>query len=165
MPEAARSSRDDIPRPAALLGIGGLLPFVALSAGLWLLGRDLAGLAADALVAYAAVILSFMGGVHWGVATIYSAPPAATAPTGAPGARSSRLFLASVLPALAAWPAALLEPPLAFAAFAASFLALLAFDISVVRTGLLPGWYGKLRILLTSIVVVCLVVAGLAGLR
>ncbi|MFN3867977.1 MAG: DUF3429 domain-containing protein [Hyphomicrobiaceae bacterium] len=163
MPPNVTTSHDEIPRPALLLGLGGLIPFVALTAASWVLDRTLADFATRALVAYSAIILSFMGGVHWGVATVYSAPTAMTAaPVAGP---STRLFLVSVLPALAAWPAALLAPSLAFAAFAATFLALLAFDLSVVRSGVMPKWYGRLRVMLTSVVVVCLVAAAVEGLH
>jgi hypothetical protein len=48
------------------LGIAGLLPFVASAAGLWLLAPDWASFAALALLTYAAVIVSFLGGIHWG---------------------------------------------------------------------------------------------------
>jgi hypothetical protein len=56
-----------LPRHVAWLGYGGLLPFVGLAA---LAGFDPHHLLAwsDALVGYGAVILSFIGALHWGVA-------------------------------------------------------------------------------------------------
>ena len=49
-------------KPAAeawVLGVAGLLPFVAGAVGLWALPSEWAGLAALALLTYAAVIVSF----------------------------------------------------------------------------------------------------------
>jgi hypothetical protein len=53
---------------ARRLGYAGLLPFVLLAALLWTVRADLQGFVAIALVAYGAVIASFLGGVHWGIA-------------------------------------------------------------------------------------------------
>ena len=64
-------------RPSALawaLGVAGLLPFAVGAAGLWLLPPQWAGLAAAALLAYAAVIVSFLGGIHWGLAMATGQP-------------------------------------------------------------------------------------------
>ena len=44
----------------------------------------------------------------------------------------------------------------------AGFLGLLALDFAFSRAGLTPGWWMKLRVLLTSLVVLCLA-AGLAA--
>ena len=53
---------------ARRLGYGGLLPFVLLAVLLWIVRADLQGFLAIALVAYGAVIASFLGGMHWGIA-------------------------------------------------------------------------------------------------
>ena len=53
-------------RLATALGIAGLIPFAA-GAALALLSDDAAA-ARAALLAYGAVILSFLGAVHWGLA-------------------------------------------------------------------------------------------------
>lgn len=49
------------------LGYAGLIPFVVLSALLWIVDADLIAFVAIALVAYAGTIVSFLGGVHWGL--------------------------------------------------------------------------------------------------
>jgi Protein of unknown function (DUF3429) len=57
----------DLPPHVAWLGYGGLLPFIGLAV---LIGVDAhhATLWSDALVGYGAVILSFVGALHWGFA-------------------------------------------------------------------------------------------------
>jgi hypothetical protein len=82
--------------PIALwLGYGGLIPFVAGAALTGLLAPESRPLAATALSAYAAVIVSFLGGIHWGIGFRDGTP---------------RLFLWGVVPSLVA-AAALLLPP------------------------------------------------------
>jgi Protein of unknown function (DUF3429) len=53
----------DVPSPAALLGLAGLLPFAA-TALLSLPPGPAGDWAGFALLAYGAVILSFLGGIH-----------------------------------------------------------------------------------------------------
>ena len=60
-----------LPRPAAILGIVGLLPFIALAvqvASTYPMGAAMRLPAQTALVQYGAVILSFLGGIQWGLA-------------------------------------------------------------------------------------------------
>jgi hypothetical protein len=64
------ATETDDPRDTALirtLGNGGLIPFVLLAALLWLVDAQLQAWVAIALVAYAALIVSFLGGIHWGI--------------------------------------------------------------------------------------------------
>ena len=56
------------------LGRAGLIPFVLLALMVWLLvDNDLQPFVATALACYAAIIVSFLGGVHWGAAWVHSA--------------------------------------------------------------------------------------------
>ena len=83
---------------ARWLGQLGLLPFVLGALLVWLgLDPDLHLFVAGALSAYAALILSFLGGIHWGLAMRHSAPP--------PG-----LLIWGVVPSLLAWLAVLMPP-------------------------------------------------------
>lgn len=52
------------------LGYAGLLPFVGLAVLLWLVKPGLHPFVALALTTYAALIASFLGGLHWGVAFV-----------------------------------------------------------------------------------------------
>jgi hypothetical protein len=74
------------------LGYAGLIPFVAGAALVWLVDAEAHPYATLALAAYAAVIVSFLGGIHWGIAFREAEPP--------PG-----LFVWGVVPSLVAWVA------------------------------------------------------------
>ena len=101
------------------------------------------------LVFYGAVILSFMGGVQWGLAL---------GPAGEP-AHLARRLVVSVLPAIAAWLSLAFLPTMAAAAvLAAAFALLLAYDVATVRRGLAPAWYAPLRAALSAAVIVCLLI-------
>ncbi|MFM7001541.1 MAG: DUF3429 domain-containing protein, partial [Limnohabitans sp.] len=49
------------------LGFAGLIPFVFLALCLWLVGPELHPYVALSMQGYGAVIVSFLGGIHWGV--------------------------------------------------------------------------------------------------
>jgi hypothetical protein len=87
---SAASSRPPAARTAWLLGLAGLIPFAAASATRAAGPPELAGPALLALLAYAAVILSFLGGVRWGAELSAERP-------------SPAVIALSVLPSLAAW--------------------------------------------------------------
>ncbi len=137
------------PRPARLLGYLGLLPFVGGAVAVWVAAPGPAALAERALLAYAAIILSFMGAVHWGLA-MHSGHPA----------RDRQLAL-SVVPALIAWVTLLLPPLAAFPVMLLSFAALNAADWRAVEAGAAPAWYPSARLPLTVAVVTSLGVAWL----
>lgn len=87
---AAPSYTPPLTDTARRLGHLGLLPF-ALGAGLvWVVNPEAHPYAALALAAYAATIVAFLGGIHWGLAFRSSAPPAS-------------LFVWGVVPSLVAW--------------------------------------------------------------
>jgi hypothetical protein len=52
---------------ALKLGYAGLIPFVLGAALMWIVLPDARAHVAKALTAYAAVIVSFLGGIHWGL--------------------------------------------------------------------------------------------------
>jgi len=139
-------SSDSLPRAAAWLGYGGLLPFVGLALLIRLDPHH--GLVwGDALVAYGAVILSFVGALHWGFAM---ALPDLTAE------QRRACFIWSTVPALIAWPAILLMPPLASALLVAGFVAHYWQDRRLAVQTTLPRWYLPLRLRLTIVASVCL---------
>ncbi|MBM3387248.1 MAG: DUF3429 domain-containing protein [Betaproteobacteria bacterium] len=49
------------------LSLAGLIPFVFLALCLWVVGEDLHPYVALSMQAYGGVIVSFLGGIHWGV--------------------------------------------------------------------------------------------------
>ena len=88
-----------VPRNALILGLAGLMPFVAAALCVLILEPWAHPMVRFAAQVYAVVILSFLGGVHWGLAM--AAGPA--------GTQGPRLFW-SVMPSLIAWPALFLPP-------------------------------------------------------
>jgi hypothetical protein len=141
-------SETNLTRPAAVtwLGYGGLLPFIALAL-LILVDPAHALLWSDALVGYGAVILSFVGALHWGFAMM------------APGLDASlrrNAFVWSVFPALIAWPAVLLTSTLASLILVGGFLLHLLQDLRLAIPAQLPAWYLPLRKQLTLVACVCL---------
>jgi hypothetical protein len=141
--------------PFRLLGYAGLIPFAAAAAALALLGPSpWRGLASQALSAYGAAILSFLGAVHWGLA-LHARP-------GEAPAEWPRLGL-GVLPALVGWVSLLLPARPGLLLLAAGVLAVAAVETAVARKGLLPRNYLALRWQLSLGAAVCLLVGALAA--
>lgn len=142
------------PGPAAwALGGAGLIPFVAGVAGmLWpaALHWPVPGGATAALGAYGAVIVSFLGGIHWGLAMAGSG-------------ESSTLRLAwGVVPSLIAWPALLLPPAWGLAVLAAALVLCFLVDRRSYPALGLAAWL-PLRALLTAVAALsCMTGAALA---
>ena len=143
MPDHPKLS--DVPRPALHLGFAGLIPFVAASLGVWIAGYPQNLIALDIQLAYGAVILSFMGAVHWGLAM-----------AGGEAAVSYRRLSWSVAPALVGWLALLLNPVYGLLLMALGFAAVYFGDLRSITAGNAPAWYKALRKPLTVIVIAAL---------
>lgn len=142
-----------LPRTVAWLGYGGLIPFLALAPAS-LLDHHHGALWSDALVAYGAIILSFIGALHWGLAM--------TLPELTERQRSA-WFAWSVVPALIAWPAVLFSPIVAAPLLVIGFIAHYLQDRRLAGQATLPGWYLPLRLRLSGVAVVCLVAGVIAS--
>ena len=79
------------------LGYAGLLPFVLGAVLLWVVRADAHPYVAIALSAYAGVIVSFLGGIHWGLGFRARSPEPAR-------------FVWGVIPSLVAWIAIVMPP-------------------------------------------------------
>ena len=143
-----------IPRPALLLGLAGLIPFVwsaatHLSPGLsaWA-GQFLQPMFLGSYVGltYGTVILSFMSGVLWGFATR------------AEGREAAIAYTLSVVPAL--WVFIMVSDASDTSAIflAAGFVGLLFLDAMFQAWGLAPRWWLRLRVMLTVVVLGCLAI-------
>ena len=144
-----------IPRPALLLGLAGLIPFLWSAATQ--LSPSLAGWAGQYLspmfmgtvvgLTYGTVILSFMSGVLWGFATK------------AEGAQAAIAYGLSVIPAL--WVFVMVTDASANSTIflAAGFVGLLLLDAMYSAWGLAPGWWLRLRVMLTVVVLGCLAIS------
>ena len=56
------------------LGYAGLVPFVGLALLLWVVSIEVHAFVSIALTGYAALIASFLGGIHWGIGLRHNAP-------------------------------------------------------------------------------------------
>lgn len=136
---------------ARLLGYAGLIPFYAMAVAALLAGDGAAGRTVLLLqLAWAAMIASFLGAVHWGLAM-------ASTPL------SGRRVAHSVLPGLAGWGilVSYVLFPVAWPAIVLSmalFVALYVHDRNAARSGLAPDWYGVMRAPLTLLVLLALLI-------
>ena len=142
-----------LPSIAMLLGIGGLIPFVVCGLGALANPPPNDALSLMALIAYGAVILAFLGGVHWGFGLV----DAGVASTGIQRAR----FGIGVLPSLFGWVALLVAVVgygrVALAILAVSFLVTTVVEARALRHGAIPRGYMGLRWVLSAVVLVVLV--------
>jgi hypothetical protein len=100
---------------ARRLGYAGLVPFVAGAVLVWLVRDDALPYVARGMSAYGAVIVSFLGGIHWGLALRQPEPPAP-------------LLVWGVVPSLLAWPAVLMPPEAGLVLLGALLVACYAVD-------------------------------------
>lgn len=137
----------DVPVAPKLLGIAGLIPFVGTSA-LAVYMPEAVVLVSELQATYGASILSFMGAVHFGLAM---------ADYGSTRYRMLRYSLSTV-PCLIGFFTLVCVPhiPMRLIIEALAFNGLLYGDYKCLGLGLVPKWYLKLRIGLTSIVTLCL---------
>jgi hypothetical protein len=142
----ALAASNALSRTTRALGFAGLLPFVAGALAVSLGPSAWHDAALRALIAYAAVIVSFLGGIHWGVA---------------PAAQNDGARLWGVVPSLLAWPMLLVSAPRgSLLGLALSLVLCWGVDRarfpSMGLATLLP-----LRTRLTAVATVCCVVAAL----
>lgn len=131
------------------LGLAGLLPFIwgaitTLSPDLSLWGQETLGgrfVGPYIQLFYGAIILSFMSGVLWGFA-----------------ARSNWTigYFIAVIPTLWAFFMTGGGPVSAGINLIVGFIGVLLLDWQFWRNGLAPSWWIRLRIILTTIVVICI---------
>jgi hypothetical protein len=143
-----------IPRPALILGLAGLIPFLWSAATH--LSPALSGWAVQWLspmflgayvgLSYGTVILSFMSGVLWGFATK------------AEGAEAAVAYALSVIPALWVFFMVTDASGNSVIFLAAGFVGLLLLDGMYSAWGLAPRWWLRLRVMLTVVVLACLAI-------
>jgi hypothetical protein len=147
----ATETEAPIPTAPLVLGWLGAAPFLALAAASWRGGMIHEPTARTALVAYGAVILSFMGGVDWGLAMGRARP----------GLGDWRAYGISIFPALLAWLSLALPSRAALGGLTFALGLLLAYDLWSAGRGEAPAWYPRLRAPLTLSAMACLALAGL----
>lgn len=139
-----------VARLAVLVGIAGLIPFIAGTAGLFLMpGNSVAILAYFYL--YSAGILAFMAGIYWPIAMqlenrCYPLSPLVTM------LLSQAFFVAAGIGLLLPTAAQVVVYTLAYAA-------LYLVDARWMKI-YWPAWYRQMRLMLTTVVLVCQVTVG-----
>lgn len=145
-----------MPLLAILLSVLGLAPFIVC--GLAALGTnpDTAGRMLDVLIGYAALALSFAGGIHWGFELLSTQQP-----TSLSAATSRARLVLGILPLLLGWIALVL--PLVVAPWVSLLLLIAAYIAAVLveqeagRRNLLPPRYLWVRWGFTVVAVAMLV--------
>jgi hypothetical protein len=142
--------RTPIPKAAFWLGAGGLIPFVVIASAMWALPAAYTPLLLIWLTAYAAVMLSFAGGLHWGLSMLH---PEMTE-------QDQSVFMAwSVVPAVVGWISLLMPAKTSLILLITTFVIQYAADRQLAQRFRLPSWYLRLRAGLTGVAVLCLVLA------
>lgn len=156
----------DVPREVFYIGMAGLVPYVATTVStLYLaweikyssihgMGYFLSKETAESLlhvleplqVGYGAVILSFLGAIHWGLEF-----------AGYGGRKSVRRYAIGLIAPALAWPTILFPLHEALLTQFIGFTGMYFFDTSATTAGLTPPWYGTYRFVLTLVVGACIV--------
>lgn len=151
----------EVPRDAYYVGMAGVLPYlatslttvyaaaemehIASSGTYWLLTQHQVELLLHVLepiqIGYGAVILSFLGAVHWGMEWARYG-----------GMSKPRRYIVGVVTPAVAWPTLLLSPELALISQFTIFNFLYSEDSLAARKGWAPPWYGMYRFVLTFVV-------------
>lgn len=131
-----------------LLGYGGLIPFVGLAA-LSIVEPHHGVMYRGALLLYGAVILSFVGAIHWGVALINA---------GMNERERNAEYCWSVVPALMGWITCIFSPLGAMLILVVGFVLQFWIDVRSAQRIQWPSWYLVLRTRLTAVASLCLVI-------
>lgn len=131
---------------ARLLGYLGIVPFAVIAL---LMGTDWYSRLSlsSAMQAYAAIVLTFVGAIHWGRAM---------------GSNDVQLQTYSVLPSLVGWFGTLLPSQQGLPLVALAFLLALLIDWQLYST---HAWFRRLRLQLTTTVSLLLVLGWDLSLR
>ena len=143
-----------IPRPALILGLAGLIPFLwsaathlspALSAwaAQWLSPMFLGAYVG---LTWGTVVLAFMSGALWGFATK------------AEGREATIAYTLSVIPVLGGFIMVSDASDTSAIFLAAGFVGLLLLDAMFAAWGLAPRWWLRLRVMLTVVALACLAI-------
>ena len=109
-------------------------------------------MALQALSIWGAVILGFMAGARWAMILHANATPSL-----------DRLAAVGIVPPTLALVAPLIEPVMGLGLMALGFAGLLIFELSGASRAEAPAWYPRLRILLSSGAIACLILGVVTG--
>ncbi|KAJ6161209.1 hypothetical protein N7470_004605 [Penicillium chermesinum] len=154
-------SLSEVPKDALYLGMAGVVPYLVTSLQTVALSFEInrAAAAGDGLifsgqsaelmlhmlepiqVGYGAVILSFLGAIHWGLEW-----------AGYGGRFGYRRYAAGIIAPAVAWPTLLLPVEYALISQFLAFTFLYYNDARAAAAGRAPHWYGMYRFVLTFVV-------------
>ncbi|CAE6455637.1 unnamed protein product [Rhizoctonia solani] len=159
-----------VPEPAMRIGLAGGIPYVGTALASVYYSRQAAQAMAGELhgvdvdttlqllnqiqhvqVTYGAVLLGFLGAVHWGLEFAKYG-----------GEQGYKRLALGVAPALYAWPTLALSPEVALATQWAGFTAFWWADSKATTAGWTPKWYSQYRFYLSILVGGC-IIGTLAG--
>lgn len=141
MSPIAASYQPPLTDTGRLLGHLGLIPFVLGAALIWVVNAEAHPYATLALSGYAAVVVSFLGGIYWGLAFRLSAPPAS-------------LFIWGVVPSLVAWLAVMMPASAGLVVHGVMLCVCYGVDRKVYPTQGLAQWL-TLRFRLSMVAALC----------
>ena len=148
-----------LPPLAVALGVAGIIPFALFGIGAVGASPESSLTATRALVGYGAVVLAFLGGVHWGFTL------------GEEDARAERARLSlGVVPSLVGWSAMfcsiVARPVLSLAILIAGFVGTVVVESRAQKRDFMPGGYMAMRWIISVVVIALLttvLVLRLAG--
>ncbi|KAI0145263.1 hypothetical protein GGR57DRAFT_302961 [Xylariaceae sp. FL1272] len=164
----------DVPKESYWLGLAGTLPYLGTSLSTvylsWVLNtqwpsssafvnnimisqdyaRDLLTHLESLQLGYGAIIISFLGAIHWGLEYAEKTPDRA---------RTRFRYGTGVLASVVAWPTLLMPVEFALTGQFAAFVALYFADARATVRGWAPSWYSMYRFALTAVVGVAIVLS------
>ena len=140
------------PTAAQGFGIAGLTPLAVGAIAVWILNIEAEiRFVAATMLFYGAIVLSFLGGVRWGLVLCNSDPQV-----------MKKHLALGIAPPLVAWALLLIFEPFGLAwsvlGVAGAFVLMFISDLGAVKDGSAPPWYGALRKPLTLAAVALLLI-------
>jgi hypothetical protein len=143
--EASVKSRgmETTPRAALWLGIAGALPFWLAAFSFFTGFAMTEGQSIAVVLAYGGLMLAFLGGIRWGVAL-----------GTATERRRTQELIGGAMPVLMGLAAFFLAPPIGLSLIIIVLFIQALADVMSADRDALPGWFGRLRALLTVLAVI-----------
>lgn len=134
------------PTWALRLGYAGLIPFIVGALFVWIVSAEAHPYVTLGLAAYAATIVSFLGGIHWGVAFREAEP-------------DPRIFTWGVIPTFGAWVGVMMPPSAGLVVLGAMLVLCYAVDRRLYPVHGIERWL-TLRFRLSAVSALCCFLAA-----
>ncbi len=133
------------------LSILGFLPFAGIALSLYFLGNEngLFHSLFDVFKIWSAMVLSFLGGIRWGLAIAKNPVPTWD-------------LAICTLPPIVGWMALFLPDSYTILVLLLTYCAMGAWDSFSINAGIAPSWFGKIRVMLTLLAAAAHVIVFLA---